>query len=64
MTFCLLGRFNSNWTMPSTLFVLVILELGSHFMPGPLSSYLCFPMQLGMIGAYHHTQPLIEMRVL
>jgi hypothetical protein len=43
----LLGMCHNTWTTPPALFVLVILEIGSHCMPDHLetrSSYLCFSL--------------------
>jgi hypothetical protein len=59
---CLLYRYSTSWVMPLALFALVILEIGSHFLPWPtwtmiLSLYLSF---FGYCGVW--TQGLILAR--
>jgi hypothetical protein len=52
--------------MPLAPFSLVIFRIGSHFIPGPRwIEILLFvlPGITGMMGVYHHTQPLVEMGV-
>jgi hypothetical protein len=39
---CLLGKHCITWSIPPAFFSLIIFQIGSHFMPGPQSSYLCF----------------------
>jgi hypothetical protein len=42
----MLGRYSTTWTMPPSLFTLVVLGIGSHICwdwLGLGSSYLCFP---------------------
>jgi hypothetical protein len=58
---CLLGK---HYATPPALCVLVIFEIGFHFMPRLawtaifLSVLLCMA---GMMGTHHCTQPLVEM---
>jgi hypothetical protein len=60
----LLDRHSTTWATPPTLSVFIMFEIGFHFMPGLMwtwlwSSYLCFcSCVVRMTGACYHTQPL------
>jgi hypothetical protein len=52
---CLLVRCFTPVPWPSVLFALVVLEIGSWFLPRP-SSYFKLPTIARMTGIYHHIQ--------
>jgi hypothetical protein len=61
---CLLGRCCTIRVMPQTIFALVILGIGSHFMHRPAwtsNFLLVFPCVAGITGVFCHAQPLVEM---
>jgi hypothetical protein len=58
-----LGRCSRTWTIPLALFVLVVFEIGSHFILGSAwATILLFVISHvdKMTSAYHHTNPLVE----
>jgi hypothetical protein len=60
----LLNRHSTPWATPSTHFVPVILEIGSHTMPGlTWTAILLFvlPCTAWMTGMCHYAKPLVEM---
>jgi hypothetical protein len=60
----LLGRCSTTLAKPLTLLALVIFEIESYFMPGPLGPLLflfVLPCVAGIKGMHHHTQTWVEM---
>jgi hypothetical protein len=51
----LLGRRITTWSSLPALFVLVIFEIGSHFLSRQLSSYLCWD-----VAGMRVAQPFVE----
>jgi hypothetical protein len=60
---CLLSMHSTTWVTPPALSVLVIFEIGSHFMPRPVWIAILFVFShiAGITGIYHCTQTLVEM---
>jgi hypothetical protein len=66
---CLQGKNSTFWVTPLALFVLVILEIGSHFLPTLswttnflfYTSHFMLPTVAGMTGVCHCAQLLVEM---
>jgi hypothetical protein len=56
---CLLSRCFTTGTTPPPFFAVVILEIGSHFLPGLAWTecfYFILPTITGVIGTYQHMQ--------
>jgi hypothetical protein len=64
LALCLLDKRATTWATLPALFVLIIFEIGSHFIPRldwTTVNLFVLPSVAGMTGMYHLAQPLVKM---